>query len=146
MSRLPPRFAMVIGCWRSGAERACSREVVTRVGSQGSVAGVDPNPGMLIVAERLEPSARWQEGVAESLPYDEDSFDAVLSQFGLMFFADRSAALREMKRVLVHGGRIAVAVWESLERCEAYPRFPEGPNILQMSQVVAVQQAHGSSV
>jgi SAM-dependent methyltransferase len=98
-----------------------AREAATRVGSGGSLAGLDPNPGMLFVAERLEPSVRWQEGVAESLPYDENSFDAVVSQFGLMFFADRRAALREMKRVLVPGGRIAVAVWESLEKSEAYP-------------------------
>jgi SAM-dependent methyltransferase len=98
-----------------------AREAVSRAGSQGFVAGVDPSPGMLVVAERLESSVRWQEGVAESLPYDEDSFDAVVSQFGLMFFTDRSAALREMKRVLVPGGRMAVAVWESLERSEAYP-------------------------
>ena len=98
-----------------------ARQAASRVGSRGFVAGVDPNPGMLVVAERLEPSVRWQEGVAESLPYDEDSFDAVVSQFGLMFFTDRGAALREMKRVLIPGGRMAVAVWESLERSEAYP-------------------------
>jgi SAM-dependent methyltransferase len=82
---------------------------------------VDPNPGMLAVAERLEPSIQWREGVAESLPYSDHSFDAVISQFGLMFFTDRNAAIREMIRVLVHGGRIAVAVWESLERSQAYP-------------------------
>jgi SAM-dependent methyltransferase len=98
-----------------------AREAVSRVGPHGSVAGVDPNPGMLVVAKRLEPGIRWQEGVAESLPYNDDSFDAVVSQFGLMFFADRRAALREMKRVLAPGGRMAVAVWESLERSQAYP-------------------------
>jgi SAM-dependent methyltransferase len=98
-----------------------AREAASRVGSHGSVAGVDPNPGMLVVAERLEPSVRWQEGVAESLPYDDDSFDAVVSQFGLMFFTDRSAALREMTRVLAPGGRMAVAVWDCLERSQAYP-------------------------
>jgi SAM-dependent methyltransferase len=98
-----------------------AREAASRVGSDGCVAGVDPNPGMLVVAERLEPSVRWQESVAESLPYDHGSFDAVVSQFGLMFFTDRNAALREIKRVLVSGGRMAVAVWESLERSEAYP-------------------------
>jgi len=98
-----------------------AREAASRVGPHGSVAGVDPNPGMLFVAERLEPGVRWQEGVAESLPYDDGSFDAVVSQFGLMFFSDRSAALREMARVLAPGGRMAVAVWESLERSQAYP-------------------------
>lgn len=98
-----------------------AREAVSRVGSQGVVAGVDPNPGMLVVAERLEPAVLWREGIAESLPYEDESFDVVVSQFGLMFFADRGTAVREMSRVLVPGGRMAVAVWESLERSPAYP-------------------------
>ena len=46
--------------------------------------------------------------------------DAVVSQFGLMFFTDPSQALREMLRVLDPGGRLAVAVWDSLENSEAY--------------------------
>jgi SAM-dependent methyltransferase len=98
-----------------------AREAASRVGRHGSVAGVDPNPGMLAVAERLAPGIEWREGAAETLPYEHNTFDAVVSQFGLMFFTDRDAALREMVRVLVPGGRIAVAVWESLERSEAYP-------------------------
>ena len=98
-----------------------AREAASRVGRHGSVTGLDPNPGMLAVAARLAPDIEWRQGVAESLPYEDDSFDAVLSQFGLMFFTDRTAAVRELTRVLAPGGRIAVAVWESLERSEAYP-------------------------
>jgi len=44
----------------------------------------------------------------------------VVSQFGLMFFADRRRALNEMHRVLKKGGRLAVAVWAALERAPAY--------------------------
>ena len=98
-----------------------AREAALHLGENGFIAGLDAAPGMLAVAERLAPSIEWREGVAESLPYEDDSFDAVVSQFGLMFFQDRPAALREMLRVLVPGGRIAVAVWESLENSEAYP-------------------------
>lgn len=98
-----------------------AREAASRVGRHGSVAGVDPNPGMLAVAEQLAPEIEWREAAAEALPYEHDSFDAVVSQFGLMFFADPGAALREMVRVLAPGGRIAVAVWDSLERSQAYP-------------------------
>jgi ubiquinone/menaquinone biosynthesis C-methylase UbiE len=97
-----------------------ARKAAWRAGSHGSVAGVDPNPGMLAVAERLDPSIQWSEGVAESLPYPDESFDAVVSQFGLMFFTDRNAAIREMIRVLVPRGRMAVAVWGALEKSEAY--------------------------
>lgn len=98
-----------------------ARQVATRVGNDGFVAGLDATPGMLAVAQQLAPSIDWRQGLAESLPYEDHSFDAVVSQFGLMFFQDRTAAIKEMLRVLVAGGRLAVAVWESLERSAAYP-------------------------
>lgn len=90
------------------------------VGPDGVVAGLDANPGMLVVAARLDPSLDWHEGLAEALPYPDESFDAVISQFGLMFFSDRQQALREMFRVLRPGGHLAVAVWDSLENTPAY--------------------------
>lgn len=97
-----------------------AREAAMRAGDEGFVAGLDPGAGMLAVAERLAPSVEWRQGVAESLPYADESFDALVSQFGLMFFQDRAAAIREILRVLAPGGRLAVAVWESLENSEAY--------------------------
>jgi ubiquinone/menaquinone biosynthesis C-methylase UbiE len=100
---------------------ALAREARERCGEQGYVSGLDAGAGMLAVAERLAPSIDWRLGTADSLPYEVGSFDAVVSQFGLMFFPDRLAALSEMVRVLAPDGRVAVAVWESLERSEAYP-------------------------
>jgi ubiquinone/menaquinone biosynthesis C-methylase UbiE len=97
-----------------------AREAFSRVGPDGSVAGVDPNPGMLAVAARLAPSVQWRAGTAESLPYSDRSFDCVVSQFGLMFFTDRCQAIQEMLRVLVPGGHLAVAVWDSLDNTPAY--------------------------
>jgi SAM-dependent methyltransferase len=84
------------------------------------VAGVDPIPGMLSVAARLGPGIEWREGRAESLPFESGSFDVVVSQFGMMFFADRVLAAREMSRVLVKRGRFAVAVWDALDRSPGY--------------------------
>jgi SAM-dependent methyltransferase len=98
-----------------------AREAAVRVGPTGSVAGVDIGSGMLAVAKELAPIIEWRECAAESLPYPDWSFDAVVSQFGLMFFSDRSGALRQMIRVLKPGGRLAVAVWDSLDNSEAYP-------------------------
>jgi len=97
-----------------------AREIAPRIGSAGRVVGVDPSPGMVAVAKQLAPASEWREGVAESLPFPDQSFDAVVSQFGLMFFTDRRQALREMLRVLAPGGRMAVAVWDSLDSMPAY--------------------------
>jgi ubiquinone/menaquinone biosynthesis C-methylase UbiE len=91
-----------------------ARVAMERVGPSGSVTGIDINEGMLAVARRMAPSIDWQPGRAEALPFATDSFDAVVSQFGLMFFEDRHAALWEMLRVVKPGGRLAVAVWTTL--------------------------------
>jgi SAM-dependent methyltransferase len=97
-----------------------AREAALRVGNSGAVAGLDLTPGMLVVAERLAPAIEWRQGMAEALPYPDHSFDAVVSQFGLMFFQNRQQALREMRRVLVSGGHFAVAVWDSLNTIPAF--------------------------
>jgi SAM-dependent methyltransferase len=99
---------------------ALARAVASRAGPGGSVVGLDPNAGMLEVARRRGPGIEWREGVAEALPFDDASFDAVVSQFGLMFFRDRCGAIREMARVLRPGGRLAVAVWDSIARSPGY--------------------------
>ena len=77
---------------------------------------------MLAVAEQLAPQIEWKHGTAEALPYAAGSFDAVVSQFGLMFFSDREPALREMLRVLAPEGTLAIAVWDRLE-----PGSPTAP-------------------
>lgn len=97
-----------------------AREVAARTGPTGQAVGVDPNSGMLAVARRLAPAIDWREGVAETLPFTDESFDAVVSQFGLMFFTDRHRSLREMMRVLRPGGRLALAIWDSLHSMPAY--------------------------
>ena len=94
--------------------------VADRVSPGGAVLGLDANPEMLAVARRKHAEIEWHDGRAESLPYADASFDAVVSQFGLMFFDDRIAALREMQRVLRPGGRLAVAVCDALERSPGY--------------------------
>jgi ubiquinone/menaquinone biosynthesis C-methylase UbiE len=97
-----------------------ARESLRRVGSSGRVAGIDPVPGMIEVAKQIAPDVEWRQGNAESLPFPDELFDAVVSQFGLMFFMDRSQAIQEMLRVLSARGRLAVAVWDSLQNIPAY--------------------------
>jgi SAM-dependent methyltransferase len=72
------------------------------------------------VARRKSSEIDWRDGAAEALPFPDASFDAVVSQFGMMFFADRAGAVREMLRVLRPGGRLAVAVCDAVENSPGY--------------------------
>lgn len=97
-----------------------AREVLSRTGAAEFITGLDPSAGMLEVAKQLAPGVEWRQGMAESLPFRDASFDVVVSQFGLMFFADRFEAVRQALRVLRPRGRLAFAVWDSLENIPAY--------------------------
>lgn len=105
-----------VGCGTGIVARAARR----RVGPDGSVAALDPNDGMLAVARRSEPSVAWQTGVAESLPFNDATFDHTISQFAAMFFTDRTAAIGEMARVTRDGGTVTIATWSGLHRTPGY--------------------------
>ena len=88
-----------------------ARLAAERVGPNGRVSALDVNAGMLSIARSL-PSAvaiKWYETAAESVPLPDQSFDVVFCGLGLQFFADKSAALREMRRVLKPGGRVYIS-------------------------------------
>ena len=116
---------------------ALTREVASRAGSGGTVAGVDAGAGMLEVARRLAPNVDFRQATAETLPFPDGSFDVVVSQFGLMFFGDRARALREALRVLVPGGRLAIAVWDRLESMPAY-----GEEVTLVDRTAGAHAAH----
>ncbi len=102
---------------------ACGTGVVARiaaqrVGARGRVTGVDLNAAMISVARSLPvadgAAIEWLEGSALALPLRDASADAVLCQQGLQFFPDKALALREMRRVVRRGGRLALSVWSSI--------------------------------
>lgn len=99
---------------------ATTREAAARVNPAGRITGLDRNDGMLAVARARAPEIEWIEGLAEELPFADGSFDAVLCQFGLMFFDDRAQALRQMRRVVRPGGKIAVTVWDDAATSPGY--------------------------
>jgi SAM-dependent methyltransferase len=105
-----------VGCGTGVLARAAS----DRVADESQVTGLDLNEGMLAVAERLRPRIDWRHGDASRLPLPVESYDVVVSQFALMYFPDRRAAIREMVRVLKPGGRLAVAVWGPYDRATGY--------------------------
>lgn len=102
-----------------------ARAVREKIGKYGSVTGIDINDGMLAVAKSKNANIKWQNAAAENLPFEDESFEKVVSQFGLMFFEDRVKALKEMARVLKPEGVLAVAVWDSLETSSGYTQMTE---------------------
>jgi len=82
-----------------------------------SVIATDLNQPMLDHAAARTPSGNvsWQKVDAQSLPFPDRTFDAVVCQFGIMFFPDKQKAYREARRVLKAGGRFIFNVWDRIE-------------------------------
>jgi SAM-dependent methyltransferase len=83
--------------------------------SGGRVTGLDLTPELFDTARRLAAAAgvevEWVHGDAEALPFDDGSFDVVLSTFGCMFAPRHELAASEIARVLRPGGRIGICSW-----------------------------------
>lgn len=91
----------------------------------GRVVGLDASEEMLGVARGKSSTVEWVHGRAEALPFDDASFDKVLSQFALMLFERPSHALTQMWRVLRPRGRMSVAVPDRLENSPGYLALTE---------------------
>lgn len=87
-----------------------------RIAADGArVTGVDIAEELLAAARELAKEANleidYRLGDAESLPFPDESFDAVISTFGVMFAPEQETAITELARVCKPGGRLAVAAW-----------------------------------
>jgi SAM-dependent methyltransferase len=85
--------------------------LVSRFGGQ-HVLAVDPSPAFVAAAREHVPGVDIQQGVAERLPYDDDSVDAAVAQLVVHFMADPVAGLAEMRRVTRPGGVVSACVWD----------------------------------
>jgi ubiquinone/menaquinone biosynthesis C-methylase UbiE len=113
------RGAAVLDVATGPGEPALS--IADLIGSEGRVVGTDPVPEMVEAARREGHrrglhNASFEVAFADSLPFPANSFDAVVSRFGVMFFESPLDSFREWLGVLKPGGRIAVAVWHFAER------------------------------
>jgi ubiquinone/menaquinone biosynthesis C-methylase UbiE len=91
------------------------------IGAEGKIVGVDPIPQMIEGARRAADrfglkNVKFEVGSADSLPFPDATFDAAISRFGIMFFPSPADGIREMLRVLKPEGKLAFAVWSSIER------------------------------
>ena len=81
-----------------------------------SVVGVDMAPAMVELARRLHPTVEFRVAQAEALPFEDDSFDAVISNFVAPHLSRPELAVAELVRVLRGGGRLALTTWDAADR------------------------------
>jgi ubiquinone/menaquinone biosynthesis C-methylase UbiE len=100
---------------------APSLKVARKVEPGGSVVATDLSEEPLKIAatravERSLTNIRFERADVHHLPYGDDEFDLITCRYGVMFFRDLPKALRELRRVLKPGGRVAFAAWGSFDQ------------------------------
>lgn len=100
-----------VGCGPGGL----TSTVAERVGDPRQVAAIDPAPQFAEACRARNPGADVRVGVAEALPWEDDSFDAALSCLVVGFMTDPDAGLAEMARVTRPGGPVAACMWDLTE-------------------------------
>jgi len=93
-----------------------TRALVSTLPESVSIVATDLNQAMVDHALSRLPSSRvtWQQADAQALPFPDGEFDAVVCQFGVMFFPDKPRAFSEAHRVLKPGGRFLFNVWDRI--------------------------------
>jgi SAM-dependent methyltransferase len=106
----PGRRWLDVGCGTGELTRA-----IVRCAAPGEVIGIDPSEGFLAYARAKTAGAQFREADAQALPFEDESFDAVVSGLALNFVPDPALALREMRRVTRQRGTVAAYVWDYAE-------------------------------
>ena len=95
-----------------------ARSVATRLAKPSRIVGCDLNSAMIDVAKMVEPRSEhkfeWIAASAQSMPLDDASIDMAFCQHGLQFFPDKSAALQEIRRILVPSARLVITCWSAI--------------------------------
>ena len=86
-----------------------------------TITATDLNPDMITVAKEIvkNDTIKWMPADAMQLPFEDDSFDLIVMQFGIMFFPDKEKGLKEAYRVLRYGGKLIFSTWNKVETNEA---------------------------
>ncbi len=106
-------------------EVACGTGVVTRslaiaLPATCEITATDLNPAMIDYGKSVGTArpVTWRQADMLALPFDDDLFDVVVCQFGVMFLPDRVDAYREIRRVLRPGGAFLFNIWSDIEHSE----------------------------
>jgi SAM-dependent methyltransferase len=115
---LSPQLADLTGITRGaraldvgGGPGALTSELVARLGPEAVVA-VDPSSPFVEAARARNPGVEVLEASAESLPFEDATFDAALAQLVVHFMTDPVAGIGEMRRVTKSGGVVTACVWD----------------------------------
>jgi ubiquinone/menaquinone biosynthesis C-methylase UbiE len=117
---------LAVGDGATVLEMACGTGIVTRklrdaLPANVKLVATDLNQAMIDFAKQkftVGEAIEWQQADATNLPFADQSFDAVICQFGLMFVPDKQAAVNEARRVLKAGGVFLFNVWDAIEKNE----------------------------
>lgn len=97
-----------------------TRKLASVLPESVSIVATDLNQPMLDLAAEVGTTrpVEWRQADAMQLPFEDSVFDAVVCQFGVMFFPDKSKAFSEARRVLSSGGVLIFNVWDRIEENE----------------------------
>lgn len=133
LSANPPASLLEVAAGTGVVTRALAAALPTGT----RIVATDRNQPMLNRAAAVGTAqpVEWRQADALDLPFDDASFDAVICQFGVMFFSDRVKAFAEARRVLRPGGRLLFNTWDRIELNEfadvvtqaLAPLFPDDP-------------------
>lgn len=113
LAALAPERVLEIAAGTGVVTRAMARALPERT----AIVATDLNQAMLdhASARGTARAVEWRQADAMRLPWEDGSFDAVVCQFGVMFFPDKAKAFAEARRVLAPGGSFLFSVWDRIE-------------------------------
>ncbi len=99
---------------------ACGPGYITRDASDIKVTGVDFSDAMIALAKQTYPNSDFKVANAEDLPFEDNTFDGVCCNFGILHFANPDIAMKEAFRVCKPGAKYAFTAWNSPDKSPAF--------------------------
>jgi SAM-dependent methyltransferase len=102
-------------------DAGCGAGLASQIAAErgGKITGLDATPELLEIARVRVPNGEFLRGDLQSLPFADNTFDAVVGFNSFQYAADPRAALAEAQRTARPGSPVAIATWAEPERCEA---------------------------